>query len=107
MLKLSEKLKLKLKNRRKWLSVKAFRNCFFVSIGIIVIAWAFEVADLTLKLGQTVFPFNILWLLVGVGTITLFLWFYGLMAPDIVETIFKMLGFEVKEGVKKAEQSKN
>jgi len=100
-MKLSEKLRLELekelKKRRKWLSAKAFSNCFLVSMGIVIITWAFEAAELIQRVGQTVFPFNILWMFVGLVIVTFTLWFYGLMAPDLVEAVFKMLGFEVKE----------
>ena len=81
------------KKRKKWFTKKMFMNCMFVSAAILVIVLIFEIA-------QNVVASNLppieksLNLLIIWALLTGFIWFYGLLSPELMEIVFRMLGFK-------------
>ena len=90
-----------LKKRRKWLSWKTFVKCLFISAGVLIIATIFEIARGAVTsnlpmLEKSVYLLLIWLLLAG------FLLLYGLLSPELMEAVFKMLGYEETEERKNA-----
>jgi len=85
-----------LEKRRKWLSWKTLVKCLFISAGVLIIALIYEVAKgaVTSNLPmveKSAYVF-FMWLLLG-G----FLLIYGLLSPELMEAVFKMLGYKEEE----------
>ena len=82
--------------RRKWLTKRAFFNCMVISSGVLVISIVF---DLTLKAFHTElpFPYRLLYIWFALLLLTVMLWILGFLFPELIEVVFKMLGFEEKE----------
>jgi len=101
-LKLLEKIKKEWTRRKKWLTKKTLFNCFYVSVGILIIAWIFEIAEELIQTVKTLtypsgFVLSFFLMLITVLVSTGFFVFYGFIYPDLMETVFKMLGFEVQK----------
>jgi hypothetical protein len=81
---------------KKWLTKKALFNCFYVGGSLIVIAWLLEFANVILS---NDLPY---WLkglyLVGMTFFFGFvIWLLALINPELMETIFSMLGYKEKD----------
>ena len=85
-----------LEKRRKWLSRKTFVKSLFISAGVLIIAAIFEFAKgvvtsnlpILEKTGYLLY----MWLL-----LTCILLLYGLLSPELMEAVFKMLGYKEEE----------
>lgn len=82
--------------RRKWLTIRAFRNCFLVSVGVVIISYLFELTRMIIS-AKLPFPQSILFGLFGLMFLTAWLWILGFLYPEYIETAFTMLGFKEKE----------
>jgi uncharacterized membrane protein YGL010W len=92
---------------RKWLTRKAWFNCFRVGVSLLVIAWLFEFAH-TIVFSEV----NPIWLktLYSIGMAFLFgfvIWLLALLSPELMETIFAMLGYRKEEKTMKKRQTKS
>jgi hypothetical protein len=90
--------------RKKWLTKRAFFNCWLVSVGVFIISHVFELARMILSF-ELVFPINILCGSLALLLLTIMLWIYALLFPTFMETVFTMLGF--KEDKEKEANDKN
>jgi len=81
--------------RKKWLTKRAFRNCFLISVGVFIISTIFELTRITIT-AQLPFPENVLFAMLAVLVLTAWLWFMGFMSPEYMETAFAMIGFQRK-----------
>jgi len=81
--------------RKKWLRKRKILNCLFLSGAILVIATLFEIAQIVvtsnLPMIEKTLYVLFMWLFLA-GFILL----SGLMSPELMETIFGMLGFKEK-----------
>lgn len=89
---------------KKWLTKKSIKNCFLLSLAILVIALFFGIAQLVVASGlpiiQKILFFFFVW-----GLLSALIWFVGFSNPDVAEVVFKMLGFEEQEQNKSQERS--
>ena len=83
-------------SRRKWLSWRTLWNCLRVSGAIFVIAAIYKIAEgvvmSDLRMVTKSIYIIFLWLVLAFA-----LWIYGLLSPELMETVFKMLGFQQEE----------
>lgn len=93
MLKLSEKIKSALARRRKWMKARAFLNCMLVSIAVLFISYIFETTRMMIT-AELTFPFKVLYIWLALLFLGSMIWFLGFLFPDMMEVVFKMLGFE-------------
>lgn len=97
----SAEIKSRREQYKKWLSFRAWFNCFRVAVALLVLVWLFEFAH------SVVFnEMTDLWLksayLVGMAFFFSFvIWLLALISPDLIETVFGMLGFKEKEDEQK------
>jgi hypothetical protein len=98
----SAEVKSRKEHYKKWLSFKAWFNCFRVAVALFVLVWLFEFAH------SVVFnEMTDIWLksayLVGMALFfSIVIWLLALISPDLIETVFGMLGFK-----EEAEHSKD
>jgi len=85
---------------RKWVTIKAWINCFRVAVALLVIAWLYEFAHIVIFSEATSVWFKTLYLVVMAFFFSLILWLLGLISPEFMDTIFRMLGFKEKEDKK-------
>jgi len=82
--------------RKKWLTGKSIFKCFLLSLAILFIAAIFEIAQQIiasrLPIADRTLYVLIMWIFLSV-----LIWVFGLLFPDITEVVFKMLGFESEE----------
>jgi len=85
--------------RRKWLRWSTFRNCLYLSGAIMVIATIFEIAQSVVNSNLPTIEKTLyilfMWFILGVLIL-----FFGLLSPELMETVFDMLGFKDKEDKK-------
>lgn len=79
--------------RRRWLSRKTLSNCLSVSAAILVIAAIFEIAQNVIA-SDLAMIWKSLHILTMWGILTAGLFFYGLLSPELMEVVFRMLGFK-------------
>lgn len=95
---ISSEIKSRKQKYKKWLSKRAWFNCFRVTAALFVLVWLFEFAH------SVVFSeFTSVWLkslyLVGMTFFfSVIIWLLALISPEVIETVFSMLGFKEKEG---------
>lgn len=81
---------------RKWLSWRTLWNCLRVSGAIFVIAAIYKIAESVVLSNLRMVTKSIyiifLWLVLAFA-----LWIYGLLSPELMETVFKMLGFQQED----------
>lgn len=89
---------------KKWLSLKAWWNCFRISVALIVIAGLLESANLILL--STVDPVWLkgLFVIAMAFVFSIIIWVLALVSPELMENIFEMLGF--REGEEKKDSKK-
>ena len=85
-----------LEKRRKWLSWKTFVKCLFISAGVLIIATIFEFAKGVVT--SNLPPLEKTWYLLSMWfLLACLLLLYGLLSPELMEAVFKMLGYKEKE----------
>lgn len=89
----------------KWLTLRAWYNCFRLAVALIVIAWLFEVVHSIAFLEATSLELKSLYLIGLALLFSAILWLLALLSPELMETIFSMLGFSDKEKSKVKEES--
>jgi len=92
-------------SRRKWLSRRTVWNCLLASGGILILAALFRIAEgvvtSNLPFIERILLIIFMWLLLA-GALLL----YGLLSPELMRVVFKMLGFEEKEEAKEKSKPK-
>ena len=82
---------------KKWFTKKAWLNCLRVTVALFVIVWLFELARyVVLSEFATLWQKSLFLILMGFF-FTFTLWFLALISPEVIETVFGMLGFKEKE----------
>jgi hypothetical protein len=81
----------------KWLTLRAWFNCLRVAVALFVIAWLFEFAHAVVFSEVASTWLKSLYLIGMAFLFSLILWLLSLISPEVIETVFSMLGFEEKE----------
>lgn len=85
-----------LEKRRKWLTWKAFMGCLFLSAGVLIVATIYEfaknVVTSNLPMLEKTGYLILMWILLACLLLV-----YGLLSPELMEAVFKMLGYKEKE----------
>jgi RNA polymerase subunit RPABC4/transcription elongation factor Spt4 len=93
----SAEIKIRKEKYQKWFSKKAWFNCLRVTVALFVLVWLFELAH------AIVFTdLASLWLksayLIGMALFfSVIIWLLALISPEVIETVFNMLGYKEKE----------
>jgi hypothetical protein len=95
-----QRLRRELERRRKWLTLRGIWNILLLSAAIMVIASVYQLATLAVTTGNYLNIF--LWWFVLAG----FLLLYAMFSPDLMDTVFQMLGFKLEEK-KNEDKTKN
>jgi thiosulfate reductase cytochrome b subunit len=81
---------------KKWLTVKAWYNCFRVSAALIVTAGLLEFAHAILF--NAIDPvLKGLYVVIMAFVFSLIIWGLAFLSPELIETIFAMLGYKEDE----------
>jgi len=92
---------------RKWLTKKAWFNCFRVAVALFFLAWLFEYAHAIVFAEINPIWLKSLFLIVMGFFFSFILWFLALLSPELMETLFSMLGFKDEEDKKNEDMSQN
>lgn len=84
------------KKYKKWLTKRAWFNCLRISVALFVIVWLFEFAHVIVFSEVTATWLKSLYLIGMVFFFSFILWLLALIAPEVMETVFRMLGFKEK-----------
>ena len=79
--------------RKKWLTKKLILNTIHVSAGIFVIASVFQVAEIFIS-GSDTIGFRVLYAILAIAITILMFLISGLINPDFMDIVFRMLGFK-------------
>lgn len=82
---------------KKWLTVKAWYNCFCVSAALIVMVAFLEFAHAIMFNGVDPAWLRGLYVLGMAFIFSLIIWGLALLSPKLMQTIFAMLGFKEDE----------
>ena len=88
--------------RRKWLTLRVFGKCVILSLALMTLAGLLKIAELVLTSNLSFIDRFILIVTILV-VLTLSIWFLGLVNPEVMDAILKMLGQEVEKEEKKEE----
>ena len=88
---------------KKWLTKRAWFNCLRVSVALFFIVWLSHFAHTIVFSKVTPLWLKSLYLVGMVFFFSFILWLLALIAPEVMETVFRMLGF--KEKVKEESKS--
>jgi hypothetical protein len=81
---------------RKWLSWRTLWNCLRLSAAIFVLAAIYKIAESAVMSNLRIVTKSIyivfLWLVLAFALLI-----NGLLSPELMEAVFKMLGFQQKE----------
>lgn len=106
-----QRISAEIKNRKekykKWFSKRAWFNCFRVTVALFVLVWLFEFAHTIVFLEFTSVWLKSLYLIGMALFFSIIIWFLALISPEVIETVFGMLGYKEKEKEKENEDNED
>jgi len=94
---ISSEIKSRKEQYQKWLSFRAWFNCFRVTVALFVLVWLFEFAHSVVFNEVTDFWLKSAYLVGMALFFSIVIWLLALISPELIETVFGMLGFKEKE----------
>ncbi len=79
--------------RKKWLTKKTLLNTIHVSAGVFVVATVFKIAESFIDASSTI-EIRVISALASTGIVTLMFLISGIINPDFMDIVFRMLGFK-------------